>query len=201
MIETDKFDKIEIESSEDLRNWLYQNYSNENSFWLVTYKKSETTKYVSRWDVLDELLCFGWIDGIRRKLDDKRTMQLISKRKVEHWAKSYKERVEKLIEKGKMHESGLKSIEDSKLSGLWNFMDDVDNLIIPKDLRNALLQKTNAFEFFNGINDSSKRFVLRWLKLAKTEKTREKGINQLVELSSKGEKLKRKLNKNCLQLG
>ena len=190
MIETDKFDKIEIESSEDLRNWLSQNYSNENSFWLVTYKKSETTKYVSRWDVLDELLCFGWIDGIKRKLDDKRTMQLISKRKVEHWAKSYKERVEKLIEKGKMHESGLKSIEDSKLSGLWNFMDDVDNLIIPKDLRNALLQKTNAFEFFNGINDSSKRFVLRWLKLAKIEKTREKRINQLVELSSKGEKLK-----------
>ena len=88
MIETDKFDKIEIESPEDLRNWLSQNYSNENSFWLVTYKKSETTKYVSRWDVLDELLCFGWIDGIRRKLDDKRTMQLISKRKVEHWAKS-----------------------------------------------------------------------------------------------------------------
>ena len=72
MIETDKFDKIEIESSEDLRNWLSQNYSNENSFWLVTYKKSETTKYVSRWDVLNELLCFGWIDGIRRKLDDKR---------------------------------------------------------------------------------------------------------------------------------
>ena len=70
-----------------------------------------------------------------------------------------------------MHESGLKSIEDSKLSGLWNFMDDVDNLIIPTDLRNALLQKTNAFEFFNGINDSSKRFTfLRWLKLAKTEK-------------------------------
>ena len=190
MIETDKFDKIEIESSEDLRNWLSQNYSNENSFWLVTYKKSETTKYVSRWDVLDELLCFGWIDGIRRKLDDKRTMQLISKRKVKHWAKSYKERVVELIEEGKMHESGLKSIEDSKLSGLWNFMDDVDNLIIPKDLRNALLQKTNAFEFFNGINDSSKRFVLRWLKLAKTEKTREKRINQLVELSSKGEKLK-----------
>ena len=190
MIETDKFDKIEIESSEDLRNWLSQNYSNENSFWLVTYKKSETTKYVSRWDVLDELLCFGWIDGIRRKLDDKRTMQLISKRKVEHWAKSYKERVEKLIEKGKMHESGLKSIEYSKLSGLWNFMDDIDNLIIPKDLRNALLHKTNAFEFFNGINDSSKRFVLRWLKLAKTEKTRKKRINQLVELSSKGEKLK-----------
>lgn len=190
MIETEKFDKIEIESQEDLRNWLTQNYLNENSFWLVTYKKSEAAKYVSRWNVLDELLCFGWIDGIRRKLDDKKTMQLISKRKVEHWAKSYKERVAKLMEKGKMHESGLKSIADSKSSGLWSFMDDVDNLIIPKDLKKALLQKIDAFEFFNTINDSSKRFVLRWLKLAKTEKTRQKRINQLVELSFKGEKLK-----------
>ena len=190
MIETEKFEKIEIESSADLRNWLSKNYLNVNSFWLVTYKKSETTKYVSRWDVLDELLCFGWIDGIRRKLDDKRTMQLISKRKVEHWAKSYKERVSKLIEEEKMHESGLKSIEDSKSSGLCNFMDDVDNLIIPKDLKRELLQKTEAFDFFNAINDSSKRFVLRWLKLANTEKTRQKRINQLVELSAKGEKLK-----------
>ncbi len=190
MIETEKFEKIEIESSADLRNWLSKNYLNVNSFWLVTYKKSETTKYVSRWDVLDELLCFGWIDGIRRKLDDKRTMQLISKRKVEHWSKSYKERVSKLIDEEKMHESGLKSIEDSKSSGLWNFMDDVDNLIVPKDFKKALLQKTEAFDFFNSINDSSKRFVLRWLKLAKTEKTRQKKINQLVDLSAKGEKLK-----------
>ena len=190
MIATDKFEKIEIESSEDLRNWLTQNYLNTNSFWLITFKKSEPTKYVSRWDVLDELLCFGWIDGIRRKLDDKRTMQLISRRKVEHWAKSYKERVEKLIDEDKMHESGLKSIADSKLNGMWNFMDDVDNLIIPKDLKMALMQKNEAFDFFSTINDSSKRFVLRWLKIAKTEKTRQKRINQLVELSAKGEKFK-----------
>ena len=190
MIETEKFEKIEIESSADLRNWLSENHMDTNSFWLVTYKKSEPTKYVSRWDVLDELLCFGWIDGIRRKLDEKRTMQLISKRKVEHWAKSYKDRVAKLIEEDKMHESGLKSVADSKLKGLWNFMDDVDNLILPEDLKKALLQKAGAFEFFDAINDSSKRFALRWLKIAKTEKTRQKRIGQLVELSAKGEKLK-----------
>ncbi len=105
-------------------------------------------------------------------------------------AKSYKERVAKLTEEGKMHESGLKSIADSKSSGLWNFMDDVDNLIVPKDLKQALLQKNDAYEFFISINDSSKRFVLRWLKIAKTEKTRLKRINQLIELSAKGEKLK-----------
>ena len=64
------------------------------------------------------------------------------------------------------------SISISKSNGLWNFMDDVDNLIIPEDLQNELLGKKEALEFFNSINPSSKRFVLRWVKLAKTEKTR-----------------------------
>ncbi|MEL6721013.1 MAG: hypothetical protein AAFO82_09695 [Bacteroidota bacterium] len=53
-------------------------------------KKVEPDKYVSREEVLDELICFGWIDGIRRKLDDKRTMQLISPRRVTHWSKPTK---------------------------------------------------------------------------------------------------------------
>ena len=89
-----------------------KNHTQSESVWLVTYKKSNPDKYVSRWDVLDQLICFGWIDGIRRKLDDKKTMQLISQRKVEHWAKTYKERAAKLIDEGKMHAPGLKAIED-----------------------------------------------------------------------------------------
>ena len=116
-------------------------------------------------------------------------MQLITKRRVQHWSKTYKERVSKLIEQEKMHDAGLKSISISKSNGLWNFMDDVDNLIIPEDLQNELLRKKEALEFFNSINPSSKRFVLRWVKLAKTEKTRKNRIQKLVELSSKGEKL------------
>lgn len=139
--------------------------------------------------MLDELICFGWIDGIRQKLDENKTMQLISKRKAEHWAKTYKERAAKLILEEKMHSSGLKTIEVSKTNGLWNFMDDVDNLIIPKDLSNELSKLDGAAVFFNSINPSSKRFVLRWIKLAKTEKTRNNRIKKVAELSSKGEKL------------
>ena len=189
MIKTENFDTVEITSQEELRSWLLKNHTQAESVWLVTYKKSEPAKYVSRWDVLDELLCFGWIDGIRRKLDDKKTMQLIAPRKVEHWAKTYKERAAKLIDQGKMHASGLKAIEDSKSNGLWHFMDDVDNLIVPEDLSQALLKLEGAAAFFHSINPSSKRFVLRWLKLAKTDKTRKNRIHKLAELSSKGEKL------------
>ena len=189
MIKTENFEKVEISSQEELRSWLLKNHHQSESVWLVTYKKSEFDKYVSRWEVLDELISFGWIDGIRRKLDDLRTMQLISKRKVEHWARTYKERAEKLIEEGKMHESGLKSITVSKASGLWDFMDDVDYLIVPKDLSEALLTFEGATDFFASINESSKRFVLRWIKLAKTEKTRQKRIQEIALLASKKEKL------------
>ena len=136
MINTDNFDKVEITSVEEFRNWLIENHNQDNGVWLVTFKKCEATKYVSREEVLDELLCFGWIDGTRRKLDEKRTMQHITKRRVQHWSKTYKERVSKLIEQEKMHDAGLKSISISKSNGLWNFMDDVDNLIIPEDLQN-----------------------------------------------------------------
>ena len=190
MIQTENFEKLEVSSIEELNKWLYENHQQKESIWLVTYKKIVPEKYVSTSVVLDELLCYGWIDGIRRKLDDNRTMQLISPRRIEHWAKSYKDRAEKLIELGKMQVSGFQSIEISKQHGLWDFMDDVDKLIVPKDLQDALNKINGASDFFHGINDSSKRFVLRWIKLAKMDKTRISRIDQIALLSAKGEKLK-----------
>ena len=189
MVATDKFVQVAVESQEELRAWLMTHHSQAESVWLVTFKKSLPEKYVDRWAVLDELICFGWIDGMRRKLNEDQTMQLIAPRKVQHWAQSYKMRAEKLIEEGRMHESGLRSIEAGKASGLWNFMDDVDRLEIPEDLRRALDAKPGALAFFEGTNDSSKRNALRWVKLAKTKATRTKRILELARLSAKGEKL------------
>lgn len=189
MIKTEHFEQIVVTQIEDLRGWLLQHHTQTESVWLVTYKKHIPSKYIDRWDVLDELICFGWIDGIRRKLDADRTMQLISPRRVQHWAQSYKERAKRLIANKRMHEAGLKSIEASKSNGLWNFMDDVDQLIIPDDLSTALKEKPSAELFFNSINKSSKRFVLRWLKLSKTTSTRERRIKKIVDYALKGEKI------------
>ena len=190
MIKTENFIQVEVKSSSELREWLLMNHTQKESIWVVTYKKEITEKYVSVQEVLDQLLCFGWIDGIRRKLDQERTMQLISPRKVEHWSQTYKLRFAKLEELGLIHQSGFNAVETSKKAGLWNFMDDVDNLIIPNDLQEALTINNEAKLFFEAINASSKRFVLRWIKLAKTQRTRVSRIEQIVQLSSKGEKLK-----------
>ncbi len=189
MIKTENFKKVEVRSPDELRDWLENNHKQEESIWLVTYKKEVKDKYVSAQEILDEILCYGWIDGIRRKLDDKRTMQLISSRKTQHWAKTYKDHAARLIKEGRMKPAGLRSIEESKSNGLWNFMDDVDQLIKPHDLEKALAKKPGAMTFFNNINDSSKRFVLRWIKLAKTSVTRERRIEKIASLAAKGEKL------------
>ena len=68
-------------------------------------------------------------------------------------------------------------------------MDDVDNLVVPKDLEEELSRFSGASEFFHSINPSSKRFVLRWIELAKTDFTRKNRILKVAKLSSKGEKL------------
>ena len=189
MIKTENFEQVVVENQAALRKWLSEHHQQEASVWLVTYKKSVKEKYVSREEVLDELLCFGWIDGIRRKRDENTSMQLIAPRKAQHWAKSYKERAAKLMEEGKMHAAGQASIDRGKASGLWHFMDDVDALILPEDLKSALKALPPAATFFDSINPSSKRFVLRWIKLAKTEKTRKSRILKIAQLAAKGEKL------------
>ena len=188
-IETDKFEKFEITNAAQLRAWLTDNHASTNSIWLVTYRAAHADKYVSRNEVLDELLCFHWIDGIRRKLDDDRTMQLIAPRKVQHWAKSYKDRFKTLKAAGLVHSSGLQGEQNDRQSGLWSFMDDVDALVVPGDLAQALAERQHAQENFDESAPSYRRNLLRWVKLAKTAPTRAKRVTKIVDYTSRNEKI------------
>lgn len=189
MIATENFEKVEVASQEELRLWLASNYGQEESVWLVTWKSNTPEKYLSTAEVLDALLSFGWVDGIRRKLDDARTMQLISQRRTQYWSKTYKDRVERLIAEGLMATPGYASIESGKKSGLWFFMDDVDALIVPNDLEVALSLNETAERYFAESPDAYKRNLLRWVKLAKTEPTRAKRIAQIVQASKNRERI------------
>ena len=188
-MDANSFEKVEITSPTDLRTWLAEHHAREEGVWLVTYKKAVPAKYVDRWSVLDELLAFGWIDGRRMKLDEERTMQLITPRRVEHWSKTYKDRVAKLEAEGRMAEPGRAAVRRGKASGLWNFLDDVDALIQPEDLKAALAKNKAAEEFFNGLPPAAMRFALRWLKLAKGADTRARRIEKIVRLSGEGKRV------------
>lgn len=189
MIETDRFEKVVVQSVDELRDWLMVNHPSNDSVWLVTYKKAVRGKYISRDEVLDELLCFGWIDGLMRKIDDRLVMQLISRRRVQHWAQSYKDRAARLIAEQRMQPAGLAAIERSKREGLWDAMTAVDALLIPVDLGIALAASPPAPTHFDGFAPSYRRNVLRWIELAKTQATRAKRIALIAETASRNEKL------------
>jgi len=189
MIPTEGFEKIEIASRDELRSWLLANHEREDSVWLVRYLKTVPDKFVDRLTVLDELICFGWIDGLARKLDAERTMQLISRRKQQAWAQSYKERAERLEAESLMEAPGRAAIERSKQLGLWDHYAEVDALAVPDDLRDALALDPAASGFFGGSAPSYRRNVLRWIFQAKTPATRKKRIMTTVEASTKRAKV------------
>lgn len=188
-IPTERFEQVEVASVPALWDWLEANYERTENVWLVTYKKAVAEKYVSVDDVLDALVAYGWIDGIRRKLDETRTMQIIGPRHTQAWAKSYKDRAERLIADGRMRPPGEQSIAAGKASGLWDYWADVDALIDPDDLRTALRAEPRAKRFYDESGASYRRNLLRWIKLAKTDATRAKRIAKIVEASAAGDKI------------
>lgn len=189
MVKTENFEQVEVTSSAQLRDWLEANHAQHESIWLVTHKKHVTDKYVSVEEMLDEVLCFGWIDGMGRKLDQDRTMRLIGPRRVHHWAKSYKDRATRLMTEGRMHRAGLEAIAESKRRGLWTYMDDVDALEMPEDLSEALRAHPPASDHFAAFPASSRRFTLRWIKIAKTPETRAKRIKKTALLAAQNLKI------------
>lgn len=189
MIQMDLFPRVEIHSAADLRAWLVTHHEQTESVWLVTWKKAPGSPYVSREEVLDELVAFGWIDGLRRKLDQDRTMQLISPRKQQAWAANYKRRAERLEAEGRMHHAGRAAIAAAMAAGRWDETAEVDALIIPSDLDQAFGAHETAQQFFHAAAPSYRRNVLRWLHGAKRAETRACRIARIVELSAKGEKV------------
>ena len=180
----DKFQRIEVTNKHELWDWLEQNHRQAESVWLVTFKKVVTDKYLSREEVLDALVAYGWIDGVRRQVDEGKTMQLISPRKTRPWAKSYKLRAHRLISLGLMKPSGQAAVDLAIQNGGWDEMNEVDELVIPEDLELALKNLGQALEYFQGFPESARRNILRWIASAKTDATRRKRIDLVASEAS-----------------
>ena len=175
MIASDRFQRVEVASEASLLAWLEANHSQPESIWLVTWKKHVPDKHVSRVAVLDALTAYGWTDGLMRRIDDARVMQLVAPRRQQRWAQSYKERAARLLAAGRMQPAGLAAMMRAKASGLWDATVDVDALVVPNDLADAL-QRCSARAQWDALPPSYRRNVLRWLAAARTTVTREKRV-------------------------
>jgi len=177
--------KIFFEDAGDLQDWLQVNHAQKKSVWLVKWKKDFGQNYISYDDMVDELMCFGWIDSLPKNMDEEKTMYRISARNPKsNWSKVNKERVHRLLKAGRMKEPGLKMIEIAKRNGAWNFLDDVEKLIVPDDLKEAFKKNSKAKYYYERFPKSSKRNILEWIKNAKLQTTREKRIAETVAKAS-----------------
>lgn len=182
------FERVEVLSRKAWRDWLAENYRRTESIWIITHKK-HTAHYLPYDTVVEEALCFGWIDSLPRRLDQDRTMLLVSPRKPKSvWSKLNKDRVASLIEKGLMMPPGLEKIECAKADGSWVFLDDVEALIVPDDLAAALEQNAAAQKNFLAFSPSAKKGILQWIKMAKQAKTRQQRIQKTVALAERNVK-------------
>lgn len=169
-------------SQTEWRQWLEENHQSKQSVWLIYYTKKSTIPSLSWSEAVDEALCFGWIDSTRKKIDDFSFMQFFSKRKPKsNWSKINKEKVANLIEQGLMTEAGLVSIETAKQNGYWTILDEVEELIIPKDLEIAFEKYKGSKDYFLSLSKSTRKIILSWIVLSKKQETRQKRIDEVVE--------------------
>ena len=178
-------------SQTEWREWLLKNHVSKSSVWLIFYKKKSEQPTITWSQSVDEALCFGWIDSVKKKLDEERSIQFFSKRKPNGtWSKINKTKVEQLIATGKMTKAGHDVILSAKQNGSWTILDDVEELIIPKDLEQAFKKNTGSKDYFLSLNKSIRKMILQWIVLAKQKETKQKRINEIATLAS--QKLKPK---------
>ena len=165
------------------RNWLSENHSVFNGVYLIFYKV-ENKEESMRWEeAVKVALCYGWIDSTVKSLGNGKRQQYFSPRNPKSvWSALNKKYLKQLFADDLMHSSGIATIEIAKKNGSWSELDDVENLVIPKELQLAFDKNLTAFNNYQNFAPSYKKSYLYWLKQAKREATKEKRMTEILRL-------------------
>jgi uncharacterized protein YdeI (YjbR/CyaY-like superfamily) len=171
------------------RSWLENHGDRTHGLWLVYRKKSSALRGPTYEELVEEALCFGWIDSQTRRVDDDRTMQWFSpRRRGSIWSELNKARVDRLERDGLMRPPGREAIARAQADGSWSQTDDVDALVIPPDLDAAFDAAPRARAAYLALPDSTKRLKLWLIHSAKRPQTRANRISQTVADLDPGER-------------
>ena len=173
------------------RTWLEKNHNKATEIWLVFYKKHTKKPSVPYVEAVEEALCFGWIDGIAKRIDDEKYAQRFSPRKKNSpWSDLNRARVKKMMAQGLMTEAGLKQYKLGA-DGPKNWRDGLAGKFeIPKDLQAAIDANQKAQQFFEQFPPGYKKLCIGYVITAKRPETRAKRIRELVALTAKNQRLK-----------
>ncbi|WP_374008421.1 YdeI family protein [Leifsonia sp. LS-T14] len=162
-----------------LRSWLLEHGENSPGIWVIYRKGPDRT--ISYDDIVEEALCFGWVDSQPRKRDDTHAMlRLTPRKRTSGWSKLNKDRVVSLRERGLMRPAGEAAIAAAQANGAWTSLDEAHSLREPQDLTVALTADPDASANWGRFPPSARKAILEWLASAKTEATRSSRISKIV---------------------
>jgi uncharacterized protein YdeI (YjbR/CyaY-like superfamily) len=167
----------------DLSEWLKVHHATESELWIKIFKKDTGVQSVTWNDVVIEILCWGWIDGVRKSIDTQAYLQRITPRKARsNWSKRNTEHVERLISEGRMTEFGLVHVRAAKADGRWENAYVVSELEVPTDFLAALEAQPRAKQFFETLNKSSRYVIAYGLTSAKKPETRQRRFTKYMTM-------------------
>lgn len=178
---------------EDFRSWLDKNHAKETEI-LVGYYKKGTGKESITWpESVDEALCYGWIDGIRKSFDeDSYTIRFTPRKPTSIWSAVNIANIERLTKEGRMKPAGIAAHEKRKehKTAIYSFEQSNKDLVLSKEYEAIFKKNKKAWEFFQNIAPSYTRQAVWWVISAKREETRQKRLNELIADSEAGLRVK-----------
>lgn len=179
---------VEFEDEQSFYTWLGKHWNKETEVWIKIHKLNSGLASITPKEAIDVVLCWGWIDGIRKGLDDKSFLQRYTPRgKKSVWSQINVANVARLIEAGKMRPSGLAQVEAAKADGRWQKAYNIAKNETPPDLLAAIRAEPKALAMYEKLT-SQNRFALTFRTIAmKTEEGRKKKIETFVAMLKRGE--------------
>lgn len=177
-----------FETTEKLEAWLRANHATEKELWVRMYKKGSGTPSVDWNDCVIAALCWGWIDGQRKSLDEVSFLQRLTPRRPKSsWSKKNCEHVERLINEGRMQPAGLTHVEAARADGRWDkAYAGSAAMVIPDDFLDALKKNAAAKKFFATLDRRNLFAIYHRVETAKRLETRTKRITAIIAQLASG---------------
>ncbi len=173
------------------RAWLAENHATAKDIWLIFYKKHTRTRGLGYEEAIEEALCFGWIDGLLKRIDDaKHTIRFSPRRKNSIWSERNKRRVRKMIREGRMTEVGLAKVNEAKANGQWDQAAQREDVTrVPAELAAALAKDKQARQNFEKLAPTYRRQFIYWVVSAKRDQTRRRRVVEAIELLARNKRM------------
>jgi uncharacterized protein YdeI (YjbR/CyaY-like superfamily) len=178
-------------SAQKFDAWLARNHDRAQGVWLEIAKKDAPKPTLTYAEAIDVALCYGWIDGQKRPLDDAHWRQRFTPRSAKSkWSKINRDKATALMEQGRMQPAGRREVERAQADGRWDAAyDSSSTATVPDDLAAALAENPDAAKFFAALDRTNRYAILYRIHDAKRPDTRARRIAQYVAMLARGEKL------------